>query len=257
MKKLRFLYEDSSIFAVFKPWGIHSVPAGQRKKESSSQEALSIAELLIEANPALRHVSKTPSDGGLLNRLDLMTSGILLGAKSSTVWAKVHQLYLSHLITKRYFAIVEGQALMKDLTLEHRLIAKGRQSKRVRAEPLHSRTKGRSVAQVKSLLTGLSYHRDTDISLVQVETKTGARHQVRAQLAAIGFPLVGDLLYGAKKNLSEVDPFFKNRQFYLLAVSVGLDLDGRKIEVVCPQELYGLGGEDLGGRGLFQDIINK
>ena len=156
----------------------------------------------------LRRESSWP-DAHLLHRLDLETSGIILIAKNNAI-ARQYQSKLECLIKRKiYRAIVIGKPewKMKDFTCDlGTLNQEG--DKRVIRSQMHVVSKGtgkesRTLFKVLSttIKLGISY------SLLECELFTGRKHQIRAQLAYLGHPIVGDKVYsnGGEFYLKRID----------------------------------------------------
>jgi len=99
---LTFLYEDSDLFAVYKPAGVHSV----RLPEGGGA---SVADSLARHDATLTDAAPRSEDCGLIQRLDLETSGVLLGAKNRAMWDLLFKALLQGDIKKTYVALVEGE----------------------------------------------------------------------------------------------------------------------------------------------------
>lgn len=124
---------------------------------------------------------------GLVHRLDRMTSGLMVFAKTSKGASRLSEQIKSGEFTKSYLAIVEG-LLEGSGTLQNMLV------KDEKALKAYVTTNGGKMAlldyEVVSHIGGNT--------LVKVHLKTGRYHQIRVQFQAIGHPLVGDALYGSK-----------------------------------------------------------
>ena len=136
----------------------------------------------------LRRESPWP-DAHLLHRLDLETSGIILIAQNNEQ-AKIYQPKLSQLmLSKRYRAIVHGEPSWQ--TLEHESYLNTKPDSPIRCQ-MHLVEKGQgklSQTRFKKLATTGEY------SLIECELLTGRKHQIRAHLAGLGYPIVGDKIY--------------------------------------------------------------
>lgn len=196
MTSLSILFEDSHLLVVDKPALLHSV--------SQEYEDDSAARRLTERFPDQYLVAEREGDGGFINRLDFETSGLLVAARSREVWIALRDQFSRHEIKKRYLAHVEGVP-QTPCVVEGYIGNRHRGSKKVtfqrdeKARFLFTRSEIHEI--VWSGTAALD-------SFIAVETTTGARHQVRAHCAAIGHPLVGDLLYGSTAVESpEAPPF--------------------------------------------------
>ncbi len=226
MPKLNFLYKDNFIFAISKPANIHSVI-------NDNSNELSIASLLLEKYPNLLDVAKK-EDAGLLNRLDFATSGILFGAWKKEYWEKIHKE--NDKIKKTYLAVVEGQA--KNTTIKTFIGGAYRGSKKVRLYSLSKNPKRALIGETKISL--LAFNKKKNISLVSTTVFSAKRHQIRAHLASIKNPLVGDSLYGATSKVADFFEFDTNYEFLLHNDSLeffnSLSNNHLKILNYCPWE---------------------
>jgi len=168
---LPLLAKKSGFAALDKPAGLHSAAlAGGGGASAEAQ--------LARMFPG--------SQARLLNRLDFLTSGILLvalTAKAAKIYAGLEALD----VTKEYLAVAQGD-LLEPLTLKRRLDTDDRRRTRVLGK-LEPEPRLWTRAWPEAALDG-------GRTLLRVRIHAGARHQIRAHLAAAGLPIVGDPLYG-------------------------------------------------------------
>ncbi len=188
---LRLLYEDRWLLAVDKPAGMPSHPL-------KPGETGTVANALAGRFPEVAAAGDEVREGGLVHRLDIDTSGVLLAARDHSSWQAVRALFGERAVDKRYWALVSGPIGDSggiDLPLRH----KG--DTRVEAA-LDGGEPGREALSEFRVL-----ERSGGLALVEVRIRTGVLHQVRAHLAAIGAPVVGDSLYGGR-SLPGLQRFF-------------------------------------------------
>jgi len=183
-KEISIVFEDNHILAVIKPSGLLT--------QSTEHEKTSLTELckdLIKAR------DKKPGNVFLhaVHRLDKPTSGIVCFAKTSKALSRLNEAMRNNAFDKEYVATVEGILKPKEGALEHFL--RHASHKAVCTSASDKEAKACSLEY-----TVLQYHECT--SDVAVVLHTGRYHQIRAQFAAIGHPIVGDTLYGAKTPFS-------------------------------------------------------
>jgi 23S rRNA pseudouridine1911/1915/1917 synthase len=173
---LRILYEDDRLVAVDKPAGIVVHPT---YKHSGGTLLDALRARSAEWPPGMNPT--------VVGRLDKDTSGIVVFAKSREAHAAL-QRSLAADGEKDYLAIVQGSVEIERGTIELPLMIDPTDRRRVVVSPSGSP----SVTQVERLAsTG-------EVSVLRCRLITGRRHQIRVHLAARGWPLIGDVVYGAR-----------------------------------------------------------
>jgi 23S rRNA pseudouridine1911/1915/1917 synthase len=195
------LFEDGHLLAVDKPAGVHSAPL--RPGESGTLLGAVLARYPEVAGlPGIKSV-----EPGLLHRLDLETSGILLVARTAEAFRSLRAAFAAGRVRKVYTALCACRTELeagRRLRIESRFAPYGRGRKRVRA--IAAENEGRPRAQrarkERQASAGL-YRTEAQVlerrgpwALVQAVTFKGFRHQVRAHLAQLELPIAGDALYG-------------------------------------------------------------
>ena len=173
---LRVLYEDDSLLAVDKPAGIVVHPS-YKNKAGTLLDALNAADWPAGERPSI------------VGRLDKPTSGIVIVAKRAAAHAALQRALASPDAEKTYLAIVRGVPPERgtiDLPL-----APDPSDRRRRAVS----DAGRScLTEFVRLGVGTAF--GAPASLLECRLRTGRRHQIRAHLAARGWPILGDATYG-------------------------------------------------------------
>ena len=205
---LRLVAANHDFAALHKPAGLHSaVVAGGR---ASSLEALLPEEWKRLWRDYARQ-SAAPGDAPPpplpLTRLDAATSGIVLAAMNFDAAERFRLIERRGQALKTYFAVVQGR-LLRPLELKNRLLTNNRKLSLVTDEEDPDDTRHTLVTPLREtgvMPTGEPIgergNRTSDESalreatLVRARIRRGARHQIRAHLAAAGFPLIGEWLY--------------------------------------------------------------
>lgn len=214
---LPIVIEDDNILIVNKPQGI-AVHAGDTGKSGSAQPTL------IEL---LQH--QTSSDLQLCHRIDRNTGGLVLLAKNRTSLDEILNAMENHLIKKFYRCIVYGTPNPPKATLTDYL------SKNSRISQVFVHTT-REKGDLTAITTYNTLKTIGKLSLLEVSIATGRMHQIRAQLAHIGCPILGDGKYGN----TTVNRKFKVKNQQLFAFKLAFDfptgsklsyLSGSSIEI--------------------------
>jgi 23S rRNA pseudouridine1911/1915/1917 synthase len=238
---LDVLYEDEHLIAINKPPGVVVHPT-YRHADGTVMNAL-----LWHAR-AWRDTDR-PS---IVGRLDKLTSGIVLAAKSGRAHAGIQRALAGSAADKRYLALVYGRVPAARGTIDLRLHRDPHDRRRV----VTSRTAGApSVTRYDRL--GRAPAAPIGLTLLSCRLLTGRMHQIRVHLAAAGWPLVGDGKYGQPLWHDVDDPAlqavlrgFPRQALHAWRLAVRHPLTGATlhIEAALPADLQGL----LTAAGLVQ-----
>ena len=185
------VYKDGGIAALYKPAGMHT--AALAGSLSPSLETL-LGDLLPSEEEG--YASR------LLNRLDAPTSGLVLASCTDGGERRWYRAERIGNTDKLYLALIEGQPLY-DFTVARRLDTDTRNKTRVRHTDDPDPVRHTDVTLLAPLTAGdvpglvESDDPDAPLMLVGCRIRKGARHQIRAHLAAAGHPLAGESRYGA------------------------------------------------------------
>ena len=131
---------------------------------------------------------------GVVHRLDRPTTGVVLFAKTSKALSRLNAMFADKAqVQKTYWALVDAMPPITEGTLTHWLVRNEKQNKSVAHNKEVQQSK-KAVLHYKLLKSFDHYH------LLEIDLITGRHHQIRAQLAAIGLHIKGDLKYGAKRS---------------------------------------------------------
>jgi len=180
----RIIFIDNHLIAVTKPAGLLTQPDRNTDESLIDQTRQWIKEKYNKPNNIFL---------GLVHRLDRNVSGVVLFARTSKAASRLSKQFREGTPKKHYRAIVLGKLKEEHTTLVHYL----RKEKSLRATvfPRETPTAKRSE---------LSYEVINSLekkSLLEVSLSTGRFHQIRAQMAFIGHPIIGDVKYGAPEPL--------------------------------------------------------
>ncbi len=172
------------------------------------------------------------------HRIDRETSGLVMCAKNRKAEAALKIAFQNGEVQKNYVAIVRGE--FKEPAEVHAPLALQGDRGMVRIRMIVDKDEG---LPSRTILTPVIYDELSDRTLVKCEPKTGRQHQIRAHLAHIGHPIVGDKLYAmgdeffdayTKRDQSLEMPDLEHRRHALHAHRLSFVFDGQKLEFVAP-----------------------
>ena len=231
---IKIIYEDNDLLVIEKPAGIIVFP---ENSEVSDTSPLTLVDLLIQKYPCLKNVGETPTLSGagplsgpprygIVHRLDKDTSGVLLVAKTPEALIFLQKQFSAHtfssiksfeegksgdetspqrggknvkslenILEKRYIALVTG-SIKEDSGVIETLI--GRSPMDPRKQRAYSQDENAPASAREAITDYKVIERLTGYTLLEVNMKTGRKHQIRCHLAHIHHPIAGDKLYGFK-----------------------------------------------------------
>ena len=198
---LRLVHADAHLVVVDKPPGLLTIAdAGERQRT-----AYRLLRDWVEATGGRRIF--------VVHRLDRETSGLLVFARSPEAKGLLQKQFQLRTPERLYQARVDGVVREDEGTLTSRLT----EDRSLRVRPTRDPDRGREAITRYRVL-----ERFPDSTLLELKLVTGRRGQIRAQLAAMGHPVVGDHAYGSRR-----DPF---RRVCLHATRLGfMHPDGRRV----------------------------
>ncbi len=196
---LKIIYEDNDVLVIDKPAGIVVFPEGVNLSTSSGQFLI---DELIKLNQELKNVGEAPRYG-IVHRLDKDTSGILLVAKTSEALIFLQKQFKNREVEKKYITLATG-VVKDDQGVIKTLIGRAKgDPRKQRVYPLEQgESKGlrEAITEYKVLerFADPSTPLMASYTLLEVEIKTGRKHQIRCHLAYLRHPIAGDKMYGFK-----------------------------------------------------------
>ncbi|MFA6608390.1 MAG: RluA family pseudouridine synthase [Candidatus Paceibacterota bacterium] len=204
------IYEDENILVINKSSGVVIHPFDY-SNESTILDFLSeyCLEIFSFENNKVLQDDRIINLGGIVHKLDRDTSGILVVAKNEKTYHKLKEQFKNHTIKKTYVALVEGIIEKDSFTIDAPL-GRSKKDYKQSTNPMNPRGELRDAVTDVEVIT-----RGTNTTLVKLYPKTGRTHQLRAHMASIGHPIVGDKAYGSKIDSSRIMLHAKEITFIL------------------------------------------
>lgn len=180
---LDIIYEDKNILIVNKPVGVLS--------QKAVVNDYSMVEYVISYMLSQNQITKDQLSGfkpGVCNRLDRNTSGLLIAGKTLTGLQEMSRLLKERKVDKYYLCIVKGH--IKKTALITGYLTKDKEKNKVTVSTMQTPGSEYICTEYEPIAVS------DDYTLLQVKLITGKSHQIRAHLASIGHPILGDSKYG-------------------------------------------------------------
>jgi 23S rRNA pseudouridine1911/1915/1917 synthase len=176
---LRVVFDDDDIIVIDKPVGCAAHPSPGWTGPTVVGALMAAGYTVSTSGPAERQ--------GIVHRLDVGTSGLMIVAKSDRAFSVLKEAFRDRSVEKIYHALIQGHMDPTTGTIDAPIDRHPKEDHRFAV-----------VAQGKPSITHyevIEFYRG--VSLVQVELETGRTHQIRVHFSALNHPLVGDMTYGA------------------------------------------------------------
>jgi 23S rRNA pseudouridine1911/1915/1917 synthase len=192
---LDVVYEDSDVIVINKQAGISVHP-------SINEPAGTMANALIARYPEIKNVGDDPIRPGIVHRLDKDTSGLLVVAKNQKAFEFLKKEWQSGQVIKKYLALVWGNLNENSGEIKSEL-ARSIKDFRKRMVVKPEKNMGEDLKGKLAITEYKVIKKYRGFSLVEVYPKTGRMHQIRVHMASIGHPVVGDKIYGKRRERPE------------------------------------------------------
>lgn len=217
---LDIVYEDADVIVVNKPKGMVVHPA------AGHMEGTLVNALLYHCKDSLSGINGELRPG-IVHRIDKDTTGLLIACKNDAAHQAIAAQLAVHSITRRYYALVWGSFQADEGSIDKPI---GRDVKDRKKMAIVPAERGRHAVTHYRVLERFG----TEAALIECRLETGRTHQIRVHMASIGHPLLGDPVYGKKK-----DPYTADGQ-YLHAAVLGFQhpTTGAYLEFTAPLPKY-------------------
>ncbi len=208
----RIIFENENFLVINKPSGLVVHPFDHSTE-------VTLLDFLHERVPEVFSITnekklmdgRTINLGGLVHKLDRDTSGVLVIAKNQETFENLQKQFKEHRIVKSYVALVEGLVKEDSFRIDAPL---GRNKKEYKQSV--NPTNPRNTHEVREAITDVHIlARNDDTTLAQLSPLTGRTHQLRAHMAHLGHPIVGDKAYGSTTPATRIMLHAKKLSFTL------------------------------------------
>lgn len=222
---LPILYEDDTLLVVDKP-------AGLAVRRLRRQDQATLPQILAGMRPDMAHVGGV-NRAGVVTVIDRDASGLVLIGKDEATYRELRRRVKRQYVTEVYTALVEGR-VRGEFVIDQPI----GNAKHVRELQVAS-DEGRPA---RTYVRGQQHYKEDskDYTVVYVRPESSRMHQIRVHLAWYGFPIVGDRLYGSRRQ-----PLLHDRLFlHLSAITLIHPVADQdvKVESALPQELHSILG---------------
>ncbi len=214
-RQLQKLFEDEWLLVIDKPAGLVVHPGAGEKQET-------VLDIFRFYYPQINEMADQERPG-IVHRLDKDTSGVLILAKTEEALQAMQELFQAREMQKTYLALVKGQMRFRNGTIDLPLARSLKNRARFEV-PREER------ADQREAITDFSVIRAFEkFTFVRLMPHTGRTHQLRVHLAHFGNPVLGDILYGNRKDLG-----FPRLALHALRIEFIHPFSGEPLRVTSP-----------------------
>lgn len=195
------LYNDIEILSETPDYVVVVKPSGLLVHPTQAEEPVSLAAWLVKKYPEITSVGESPLRPGIVHRLDREASGILVVARTQSMYEHLKKQFQNRTIIKEYSVLVHGSIEIDHAVIDF-LIDRGSDGRMVSRPHI----KDISLKNVTAIQTGKEAitefwvkQRYAGYTLLTVKIHTGRTHQIRVHMYAYNHPVLGDALYTQQK----------------------------------------------------------
>lgn len=185
--KLDIIYEDKDIIIVNKEKGMVVHPA------NGNYTGTVVNSLMYSHKSELSTINGIVRPG-IVHRIDKDTSGIIVIAKNDNAHKKLSNQFKVHSITRKYVALVKGIVKEDDFSIN---LPIGRSTKDRKKMAVMYKNSKNAITHIKVI----KRYYNSKITKIEATLETGRTHQIRVHMSYMGYPLLGDSVYGNAKNI--------------------------------------------------------
>lgn len=190
LKDIKVIHEDNHLLAINKPPGLLS-----QGDSTGDPTALDLGKLYIK----VRYDKPGAVFLGSIHRLDRPVSGAIMMARTSKALTRMNKAFQDRKVKKTYLALTRKKPEGESGSLTHFLLKDPEKNVTKAYDKVGRRTAKAKKSSLEWKLLAMIDH----YYLLEINPITGRSHQIRAQLAAVGCPIVGDFKYGSKQKVDD------------------------------------------------------
>ena len=190
---IEIIYENTDFFALNKPPGMPCHPI-------TAEEKNTVVNFILHRYPETSGFGFSAMEPAILHRLDINTSGILLGAKNEMAFKNIRKLMAEKKIEKKYLALALGE-IENDIEIDFPLMHHEKDKRKMKAlQRIPEIKKAELSKKIFNAKTNLRIVKKLrGYTLVEAKILTGVMHQIRCHLASIKHPVAGDWMYQSSR----------------------------------------------------------
>ena len=218
----KVIFEDDDILVVDKPVGLVV-----NSSDTTTSETLQDI-VRAEGPDYIEDDSEFQSRSGIVHRLDKDTSGVIVIAKNEAAFLKIQAQFKERTVEKEYMALVLGK--VEDSLIEvDAPIGRNPRNRLKFAVVDGGKEAFTKFTKVKELTV-----LDEVLTLLTAFPKTGRTHQIRVHLAALGYPVAGDILYSTRSQYEKWNPHFNRLMLHSCKISFTHPTTGDRVCYEAP-----------------------
>lgn len=214
------LFENENFIIIDKPSGLVVHPYDHSTEDTLLTFLQNHYPLIFAINNEKKLMDgRTIALGGLVHKLDRDTSGVMVITKNQQTFDEIKQQFIHHTAKKKYIALVEGLIADETFRIDGPL-GRNKKDYKQSVNPINPRGELReAITDVRVISRG------GNMTLVELSPITGRTHQLRAHMAHIGHPIIGDRAYGSTKDSPRIMLHAKSLSFSLLGEDYSFEVE--------------------------------